>query len=161
MFLAVFFMRVDKNGSFDFAEGSALCIGAKSNVPFVRLAKIVLKKCAVGKKKKHWVGMSVGFLVLSIFHFSVLSQWFTFYFGSVVCLFTLGGNGYLYETFGISKHFPVKLQALLIRAETLDNPLTAKCFIYDVVVRFLFIFILLSSMLCSLKVRHKIQFYCN
>ena len=46
--------------------------------------------------------------------------------------FTLVHNGYVYETFGISKHFPVKLQALLIRAETLDNPLTAKCFIYDV-----------------------------
>jgi high-affinity K+ transport system ATPase subunit B len=41
-------------------------------------------------------------------------------------------NGYVYETFGISKHFPVKLQELLIRAETLDNSLTAKCFIYDV-----------------------------
>jgi len=41
-------------------------------------------------------------------------------------------NGYVYETFGISKHFPVKLQVLLIRAETFDNPLTAKCFIYDV-----------------------------
>ena len=43
------------------------------------------------------------------------------------------GNGYVYETFGISKHLSVKLQVLLIRAETLDNPLTAKCFIYDVV----------------------------
>lgn len=42
-------------------------------------------------------------------------------------------NGYVYETFGISKHFPVKLQLLLIRAVPLDNPLTAKCFIYDVV----------------------------
>src|SRR5690554_1704466 len=42
-------------------------------------------------------------------------------------------NGYVYETFGISKHFPVKLQVPLIRAEMLDNPLTAKCFIYDVV----------------------------
>ena len=42
------------------------------------------------------------------------------------------GNGYVYETFGISKHFPVKLQVPLIRAETFDNPLTAKCFIYDV-----------------------------
>jgi hypothetical protein len=45
----------------------------------------------------------------------------------------LAPNGYVYETFGISKHFPVKLQVPLIRAETLDNPLTAKCFIYDVV----------------------------
>ena len=44
----------------------------------------------------------------------------------------VSANGYVYETFGISKHFPVKLQALLIRAETFDNPLTAKCFIYDV-----------------------------
>lgn len=41
-------------------------------------------------------------------------------------------NGYVYETFGISKHFTVKLQVLLIRTETLDNPLTAKCFICDV-----------------------------
>jgi len=41
-------------------------------------------------------------------------------------------NGHVYETFGISKHFPVKLQVLLIGADTLDNPLTAKCFIYDV-----------------------------
>ena len=41
-------------------------------------------------------------------------------------------NGYVYETFGISKQFPIKLQLLLIRAGTLDNPLTAKCFIYDV-----------------------------
>jgi len=48
-------------------------------------------------------------------------------------LFTLSDNGYVYETFGISKHCPVKLQLLLIRAETLDKPLTAKCFIYDVV----------------------------
>ena len=41
-----------KNGSFGFAEGWALCVGAKANVPFVRLAKIVFKKCAVGKNKK-------------------------------------------------------------------------------------------------------------
>jgi hypothetical protein len=39
---------------------------------------------------------------------------------------------YVYDTFGISKHFPVKLQILLIRVEILNNPLTAKCFIYDV-----------------------------
>jgi hypothetical protein len=46
--------------------------------------------------------------------------------------FMLGANGYVYETFGISKHFPVKLQVLFIRAEIPDNLLTAKCFIYDV-----------------------------
>jgi len=39
-----------KNGSFGFAEGSALCVGAKPNVPFVRLAKIVFKKVRWGKK---------------------------------------------------------------------------------------------------------------
>jgi hypothetical protein len=33
-----------KSGSFGFAEGSALCAGAKPNVPLVRLAKIVFKK---------------------------------------------------------------------------------------------------------------------
>jgi hypothetical protein len=42
-------------------------------------------------------------------------------------------NGYVYETFGTSKHFPVKLQILFIWAEMFDNALTAKCFIYDVV----------------------------
>jgi hypothetical protein len=41
-------------------------------------------------------------------------------------------DGYVYETFGISKHFPVNIQQNLIRAETPDKPLTAKCFIYDV-----------------------------
>ena len=44
----------------------------------------------------------------------------------------VAGNGRVYETFGISKRFPIKLQLLLIRAETLDKPLTAKCFIHDV-----------------------------
>jgi len=53
-----------------------------------------LKKCAVGKNKKHRVGLSVGFLVLSIFRFSVLSQWFTFQFFDVSLFPTLGGNGW-------------------------------------------------------------------
>jgi hypothetical protein len=44
----------------------------------------------------------------------------------------LAANGHVYETFGISKHFPVKLQVPIIRAEMLNNALTAKCFIYDV-----------------------------
>jgi len=42
--------------------------------------KIVLKNVRWAKNKKHRVGMSVGFPVLSIFRFSVLSQWFTFQF---------------------------------------------------------------------------------
>jgi len=40
-----------KSGSFGFAEGSDLCVGAKPNVPLVRLVKIVFKKCAVEKNK--------------------------------------------------------------------------------------------------------------
>ena len=80
---------------------------------------------------------------------------------AVVSLFTLGGNGYVYETFGISKHFPVKLQVLLIRAETLDNPLTAKCFIYDVS-RSVFIFYafqIYSSLSCRLFSVHRFGLY--
>ena len=46
-------MRWLKSGSFGFAEGSALCVGAKPNVPLVRLAKIVFKKCGSAKKIKH------------------------------------------------------------------------------------------------------------
>ena len=39
-----------KKGSFGFAEALALCVGAKLNVPLVRLAKIVFKKVRWGKK---------------------------------------------------------------------------------------------------------------
>ena len=49
-------------------------------------------------------------------------------------------NVYVYETFGILKHFTFKLQVLLIRAETFNNLQTAKCFIYDVVSCHYFIF---------------------
>jgi hypothetical protein len=44
------FGALAKNGSFGFAKGRLVC-RAKPNVPFVRLAKIVFKKCAVGKNK--------------------------------------------------------------------------------------------------------------
>ena len=46
-------MCVGKKWLFWFCEGSALCVGAKPNVPLVRLAKIVLKKCGSAKKIKH------------------------------------------------------------------------------------------------------------
>ncbi|HQB21900.1 MAG TPA: hypothetical protein PLW23_05930, partial [Bacteroidales bacterium] len=47
---------------------------------------IVLKNVRWAKNKKHGVGLSGGSLVLSIFRFSVLSQWFTFQcFYVVVC----------------------------------------------------------------------------
>ena len=36
------------------------------------------------------------------------------------------------KSLGIAGYYPIKLQLLLIRAETLDKPLTAKCFIHDV-----------------------------
>jgi len=39
-----------KSGSFGFAEALASCVGAKANVPLVRLAKIVFKKVRWGKK---------------------------------------------------------------------------------------------------------------
>ena len=75
-------------------------------------------------------------------------------------------SGCVYETFGISKRFPVKLQLLLIRAETLDKPLTAKCFIHDVVCRFFSIvkvlYIILSTkrnLLTGLASRFQILFY--
>jgi hypothetical protein len=45
-------VRWQKSGSFGFAEGSALCDGAKPNVPLVRLAKIVFKKVRWKKNKK-------------------------------------------------------------------------------------------------------------
>ncbi len=42
------------------------------------VSAIVLKNVRWSKNKKNRVGLSVGFLVLSIFRFSVLSQWLTF-----------------------------------------------------------------------------------
>ena len=41
-------------------------------------------------------------------------------------------NGCVYETFGISKLYLIKLQLLLIRAVPLGKPLTTKCFIHVV-----------------------------
>jgi len=55
-----------KSGFFGFAEGSVLCVGAKPNVPLVRLDKIVFKKVRWKKNKKHRVGLSVGLLVVEI-----------------------------------------------------------------------------------------------
>ena len=60
-------------------------------------------------------------------------------------------NGYVYETFGISKQFPVKLQLLLIRAGTLRKTLTAKCFIHDVVYWTLFTNSALQSLTLSIE----------
>jgi hypothetical protein len=71
-----------KNGSLAFAEGLACTVGAKANVPFVRLAKIELKKCAVGKiKNTEGSAMSVGLLVVRLkygLYVGHLSKWFAF-----------------------------------------------------------------------------------
>lgn len=55
-----------------------------------------------------------------------------FLYSVIGCSSPLVHNGCVYETFGISKLFPIKLQLLLIRAVPLDKPLTAKCFIHVV-----------------------------
>ena len=44
------FGALAKNGSIGFAKGRLL-FRAKSNVPFVRLAIIIFKKCALAKNK--------------------------------------------------------------------------------------------------------------
>jgi hypothetical protein len=62
-------------------------------------------------------------------------------------------NGHVYETFGITKRLPIKIQLLLIRAKTLDKPLTAKCFIHDVSGMWLFI-VLLSVLLENVSVEN-------
>jgi len=70
-----------KNGSFGFAKGRLVC-WAKLNVLFVRLAKIVFKKCAVGKiKNTEGSAMSVGLLVVRLkygLYVGHLSKWFAF-----------------------------------------------------------------------------------
>ena len=58
--------RWQKNGSFGFAKGR-LVWRAKPNVPFVRLAKIELKKCVVGKiKNTEGSAMSVGSVAVQL-----------------------------------------------------------------------------------------------
>lgn len=54
--------------------------------------------------------------------------------------FTLDGNGWVYETFGISKRFPIKPLQCLLDVPTLKSALSAKCFIYRVTNWPLFIF---------------------
>jgi len=49
----IVFGAVAKKGSFGFGEGSALCVGAKPNVPNVLWAKIELKKMCRGENKKY------------------------------------------------------------------------------------------------------------
>jgi|GEM_PF-3454621 len=85
--------------------------------------------------------MSVGLLaVLLLYRFYVrihLSKWLTFsLFKLVVFLLSCRSLRLLitveYETFGISKRFPIKLHLLLMRAARLYKPLTVKCIIHNV-----------------------------
>jgi len=70
---------VGKFGSFGFAKRWLVC-RAKPNVPNVRLAKIELKKCAVGKiKNTEGSGGCVGLLVVRLkygLYVGHLSKWF-------------------------------------------------------------------------------------
>ena len=78
---------------------------------------IVLKNVRWAKNKKHWVGLSVGSLVLSIFRFSVLSQWFTFqYFNVVVFLLHLAVTVRVLPQLAISEHYTVNQHKSLIGA---------------------------------------------
>ena len=63
-----------KSGSFGFVEGLASCVGAKPNVPFVRLAKIVFKKCG-GEQKTMCRFTRCPIALWSVF-FCHLSKWF-------------------------------------------------------------------------------------
>ena len=85
---------------------------------------------------------------------SYLSFLFNFY-SEISLNFRLEDNGRVYETFGISKRFPIKLQLLLIRAETLDNALTAKCFIHDVMHRNFVISLSFCLNICLLRYQYE------
>jgi len=71
-------MSVGKIAHFNEALFEALAFGALTMCAM--WVGNVLKNVRSAKNKKQRVGLSVGFLVLSIFLFSVLSQWFTFNF---------------------------------------------------------------------------------
>ena len=71
--------------------------------------------------------LSADYTVLSILpSANLLNAWDGF---SVI-----GGNGHVYEMFGNSKHYSVQPPLLYKPAEMTNKPLTAKYFIYDVVV---------------------------
>ena len=96
-----------------------MCVGHNQMCHLRTGNKIVLKNGSRlhrdklwAKNKKHRVGMSVGFPVLSIFRFSFLSQWFPFQFSVYRCLFpTLGGNKLIPAKWRVYLQYP---QALII-----------------------------------------------
>jgi len=80
--LFVVFVRWLKNGSLAFAEGLALWVEAKANVPMRGGRKLFLKNVGGKKIKNKGSAMSVGLLVVRLlYRFYVcvhLSKWFTF-----------------------------------------------------------------------------------
>ena len=86
-----FSVRGLKFGSFGFAKGRLVCL-AKSNVPNAGWLKLFLKNVRWEKKKKHWVGLSVGLPVVELKYglYGVQLSMFVcvlkFSFWSVVCL---------------------------------------------------------------------------
>jgi len=95
-------VRRQKSGSFGFAEGSALCVGAKPNVPLAGWQKIVFKKCGWEKNKKQWVGNECRhtrcpFSIWSVCLCSPVKMVYFFLFVArsmlaVLCRFTLAAN---------------------------------------------------------------------
>jgi hypothetical protein len=72
-------LRVGKIGSLAFAEGLALRVGAKANVPFAGWLKLFLKKCGGEKIKNIGSAMSVGLLAVRLkydLYVGHLSKWF-------------------------------------------------------------------------------------
>jgi hypothetical protein len=88
-------VRRQKSGSFGFAEGSALCVGAKPNVPLAGWQKIVFKKCGWEKNKKHRVGNECR-LTRCPFVISFLCLWLSvkmvYFFLVLSLLFVVAGS---------------------------------------------------------------------
>jgi hypothetical protein len=103
------FGALAKNGSFGFAKGRLVC-RAKPNVPFVRLAKIVFKKCALGKNKN-----TEALALESAFCWFICPVTLCLFlsFILVVSSFRLAGNLIIYETKAITYDFQ-NIQKILI-----------------------------------------------
>jgi hypothetical protein len=112
----LFRVRWLKNGSFDFAEGLASCVGAKANVPFVGWQlnfKIFVRWV---KKLKHiWVGNECRDICLSV-SFFIPSLIFNFHcqFAVSLSFFRLCITVCSYKKLAISKHKTVNLHESLI-----------------------------------------------
>jgi hypothetical protein len=89
-----------KNGSFGFAKGW-LVYRARPNVPFVRLAKIVLKKCAM-EKNRNTEALALGSAVRWFICPVTLCLFLSFILA--VSSFRLAGNGLQLQEVGDFYH---------------------------------------------------------